>query len=125
MFLSLSEPVSSFSENGDRTDSLETGNSQLWAISRALALIPLWGLSDLALGFWAPLTKGLYPTPYNHRPKERESGTQEWGGTSYPPVSYSPHLTSLPHPAVLAPIASSGGLALPAFLNALFFLQLG
>ena len=23
-----------------------------------------------------------HPTPHNHRPKERESGTQGWGGTS-------------------------------------------
>lgn len=104
MFLSLSEPVSSFSEKGDRADSLEAGNSQFWAVSRTpAALIPIWGLSDLALGLGAPLTKGLYPTPppTPHPPPptttDQRSGSQGLGsgGTSVRQSHIpSPHLPS-------------------------------
>lgn len=97
VFLSFSEPVSSFSEKGDRTDSLEEGNFQLWAVSRTPALIPLWGLSDLALGFGAPLTKGLYPTPPPTTTDQRSGSQGLRGGVGrlsasliFPP----PHLPS-------------------------------
>lgn len=96
MFLSLSEPVSSFSEKGDGTDSLETGNSQLWAISQTPTLIPLWGLSDLPLGFWASLTKGLYPTP--PQPQTKGAGVRDsgvgWAVLSASLIFPPPHLPS-------------------------------